>query len=377
MKKPTILNCLGCFWPGHDASGPNQSFLAFSKAFENEFNFKTISRDPDGKAPRGWQSYKGIQLNQMRPRRFGAKGLYRTLNDTPHDLLLLNGFHDREFTIPILMMRRFGLIPKTPLILSPRGEFAKGALSLKANLKDGYRKFALALELTKDVWFHATSEHEKADIEAANIPYRGIFVAPNLRTISDGQPLPQERQGPLRLVFVGRITPVKNLHYALSVLSRISIPLSFDIIGPPDDQAYWTECKTQSNALPQNISVTWTGALPHEEIMRRLPKYDLFFLPTLGENFGHAIHEAFAAGLPALIANTTPWRNLQKYGAGWDISLDCKDDFAAAIERMHKQSPPERIAMRRAGRRLAEQFFADNNGIEANRGMLHSVLNVA
>ena len=35
-------------------------------------------------------------------------------------------------------------------------------------------------------------------------------------------------------------------------------------------------------------------------------EYDLLFLPTKGENFGHVILESMSAGTPVLISDTTP-----------------------------------------------------------------------
>ena len=47
-----------------------------------------------------------------------------------------------------------------------------------------------------------------------------------------------------------------------------------------------------------------------ETIVEALGRSDLFLLPTGGENFGHAIFEALACGVPALISDQTPWRGL-------------------------------------------------------------------
>jgi glycosyltransferase involved in cell wall biosynthesis len=57
-------------------------------------------------------------------------------------------------------------------------------------------------------------------------------------------------------------------------------------------------------------------------------------LPTLGENFGHAIFEALSAGRPVLISNQTPWHNLASQKIGWDISLDRPKEFVKAIEEI-------------------------------------------
>lgn len=47
-------------------------------------------------------------------------------------------------------------------------------------------------------------------------------------------------------------------------------------------------------------------------------------MPTFNENYGHAIVESFVAGLPVVISDRTPWRNLEKINAGWDIPLMIK-----------------------------------------------------
>jgi glycosyltransferase involved in cell wall biosynthesis len=48
----------------------------------------------------------------------------------------------------------------------------------------------------------------------------------------------------------------------------------------------------------------------------------LFLFPTFSENYGHVILEALLSGCPVLISDQTFWRNLEKEGVGWDVSLD-------------------------------------------------------
>ncbi len=51
----------------------------------------------------------------------------------------------------------------------------------------------------------------------------------------------------------------------------------------------------------------------------------------MGENYGHAIFEALTTGLPVLISDQTPWRNLEQMKVGWDIPLQMKEKFVDAI----------------------------------------------
>lgn len=49
------------------------------------------------------------------------------------------------------------------------------------------------------------------------------------------------------------------------------------------------------------------------------PIASLFVLPSHNENFGLAIAEALACGVPALVTDTTPWSQLNETGNGWCV----------------------------------------------------------
>ena len=107
---------------------------------------------------------------------------------------------------------------------------------------------------------------------------------------------------------------------------------------------------------------------------RRRWQIDLFLLPTRGENFGHAIFDALEVGLPVLISDQTPWRELEQIGAGWSLSLADPDRFAAAIDRMAALGPGERIALRRGARALAESSLQESDAVARMRAMLNRAL---
>jgi glycosyltransferase involved in cell wall biosynthesis len=306
---------------------------------------------------------------------WGSRSLQATLKEEIYDILLLNGFYDKKLTIPALTLRKLGLIPRRPTILSPRGEFAQGAMSLRAGRKRLYRGVVRLTGLTSDIWLHATADHERRDIEAAGLSCRGLLQAQNVRLLPDRtEQAPVAGSGPLRIVFLGRVSPVKNLEFALDVLMRVTVPVSFNIYGPIVDAAYWDRLEKLIIKLPGHINVTAHGALAHTQVADKLITHDLFFLPTLGENFGHAINEALSAGLPVLISDKTPWRGLAEQGVGWDLPLNMPEAFSAAIETFSKTSTEERLLCRQRARALAERSFAESDAVETNRRMLHRVL---
>jgi glycosyltransferase involved in cell wall biosynthesis len=381
QHRPVVLTLLGAYWPGNDASGPNQSFKALATVLRNYFEFRLIARDrPFGAS----ESYEGsgrwIDLGFTKARYCsvgcrGANELAGILRATRHDILWLNGFFDREFTIPALVQRRAGAVPLTPALLSPRGEFAAGALKLKSAKKTAYIAITRRAGLLRGITLHATSEGERTHIEHSMPWTRDIAMAPNVRLLID-PPAPRRPrdENMVRLIFVGRITRIKNLDYALRVLSLVRVSVALDICGPVQDSGYWRECQQLAAGLPQSVTITHKGEIANADVLTALSEADLFFLPTRSENFGHAIFEAFASGLPALISDQTPWQDLERHDAGWSLPLAEPQAFAAAIERFADMTPIERVRLSHGARRLAEAKFKSDDAIQCNREMFRNLL---
>ena len=179
---------------------------------------------------------------------------------------------------------------------------------------------------------------------------------------------------PLRVVFLSRISPKKNLRLALRVVAQIREPIQFDIYGPVTDEAYWQRCQADIAALPSHVQVNYRGAVHPDKIREIMSGHDLFFLPTLGENFGHVIAEALSAGTPVLIADTTPWRDLEAAGVGWDLRLDEEQSFLRCIEHCARLGAEEYEAWRASIRRFAVTRLRDPEVINANRTLLLNML---
>jgi glycosyltransferase involved in cell wall biosynthesis len=375
-----VLTLLGAFWPSADSSGPNLSYRGLTEALSGEFEFLQVSRDrPFGAAEAlvengRWHDRGYAEARYCAPSRLGAAGLQHILRETRYDVLMLNGFYDQDFTLPALLMRRLGRVPRKPTILSPRGEFAGGAMGLKSGRKAAWRSFARRAGILSDVWLHATSEAERADIERGYPWARGYLTAPNVRALVAA---PQHRPGPegtTRVVFIGRISRVKNLDYALAVLALVRSRVAFEIYGPQEDAVFWQECQRMIAALPENIAVTWRGEIANAAVPRVLAAADLFFLPTRSENFGHAIFEALSCGVPVLISDTTPWRDLEARSAGWDLPLADQAGFARRIDAFAALNQDRRAGLRVGARRAAEHWVERSDAVGKSREMLRTVL---
>ncbi|MCX6327798.1 MAG: glycosyltransferase, partial [Bacteroidia bacterium] len=166
---------------------------------------------------------------------------------------------------------------------------------------------------------------------------------------------------------LSRIARVKNLDYALRILSNVKAKVIFDIYGPKEDLKYWKECQKLINNLPLNITVKYSGIVNPDQVMQIFSRYDLFLFPSGGENYGHVIVESLTSGTPVLISDKTPWRNLQNDNLGWDISLDQMDSFTEVIDNYALLSIEERSGKRASIKAKIEEHLLDPVVMEANR----------
>jgi glycosyltransferase involved in cell wall biosynthesis len=162
---------------------------------------------------------------------------------------------------------------------------------------------------------------------------------------------------------------MKNLDFALRVLEKVNVPVTFDVYGVVDDQHYWRACQSQINRLPGNISVTYQGVISHELVVPTMRNYDLFFLPTRGENFGHVIPESLAAGVPVLISDQTPWRDLDQQGVGFVRPLSDESGFVEVIHAQSKLDIFGRNVQREKAQAYARRVSTNSLVVAQNREM--------
>jgi glycosyltransferase involved in cell wall biosynthesis len=386
VTRPIVLVLVRHYLPGYKSGGPVRSIVNLVNSLSDQFEFRILCADRDlgdtepykMVVPGQWTPAGRASVHYTPPASQTLWSLARIIRETPHDLLYLNSFFSPRFTIFPLAARRLGLIPSRPLIIAPRGEFSPAALGLKRTRKRAYMALAYVAKLVTDAVWQASSEHEVADIRSAlSVPARSVRVAMDLPS-----PLPsipprhraRSRGDPLRVVFLSRISPKKNLDYALEVLLQVKVPVSFSIYGPSEDDVFQAKCEKLAAQLPPHIAVSWRGVVDPANVPKIMADHDLFFLPTRGENFGHVIAEALGAATPVLLSDTTPWRRLAELGVGHDLPLDDPSAFAAVIERMAMASRQEAEDQRARAFAYAFQRQRDEADIEANRRLFAAAM---
>ncbi len=368
--RPKILTLVAFYLPGYKSGGPVRTIANMVEQLGDELDFWIIASDRDSFDVRPYPNVKVNEWNKVgkarvyyaSPKKTGFNSLYRLIRATPHDVLYLNSFFNPRFAIIPLVARRLGLLPARPVILAPRGEFSPGAFKLKRRKKACYLRLAKATGLCRDIIWQASSQREAEDIQTAmGSVAKDIHVAPDLPAAlsvrsGHGPRRPKQITGPLRIVFLSRITPKKNLDFALRVLKDVTVPVEFNIYGIVDDTAYWKQCQKIMAELPPSVTARYHGPIDHEIVGDVLAQHDLFFLPTRGENYGHAIFEALAAGVPALISDQTPWQDLDSSGVGWVRKLDNPTGYKQVIEEYHRAKKEEKDSRREKAIQYAQRI---------------------
>jgi glycosyltransferase involved in cell wall biosynthesis len=382
--KHSILVLVGHYLPGYRMGGPLRSIINLIECLSNEFEFNIVTSDRDlgdkeafsDNPTNCWVEIGKEKVFYLPPEEQNVCGIARIIRNTSHDILYLNSFFSVPFTIYPLLARRLRMIDCGPVIVAPRGEFSAGALAFKNLKKRIYIAVGKATGLFTNIVWHASSLREAADIRAVLGKTANISVAPNLSVASDqGKSCRVAKQSTsLQVVFVARISPMKNLDYALQVLELVKRPVSFSIYGPTEDAAYMAKCQRLAKRLPPHVDVHWNGAIPPNQVSVIMAAHDLLFLPTRGENFGHVIAEALGAGTPVLLSDTTPWRGLKEAGVGWDLPLADKSAFAAAIDVAAEQNAEAAARQREIVSHFFTLWKEKSENIDANRSLFRRSL---
>ena len=327
--------------PGFKAGGPIRSCVNFAEQMKEEYELFIFTGDRDlgDQQPypeietNNWIASDGIKVFYASPAALNWESILAHIRRTKPDYLYLNSMYSRYFTVYPLLMRWLGII-KAQVVLAPRGMLKATAVQYKTGKKKIFFQLLRWLNIPRKIIFHATDETEATDIK--KLFGKGVHTS-QLVNFPPKQKsfLPVRKDsGTIKIIFTGRVHPIKNLGFVLHCLQSVSGNIVFTIVAAIEDKKYWLECREIIENLPATVTVELRQDVPHHEIEQLIYMHHLFVLPTLGENFGHAIFEALSAGRPVLISNQTPWRNLAAQHAGWDLPLNDPPAFVGVLQQV-------------------------------------------
>lgn len=362
--KQKVLIFIDWFSPGFKAGGPTASNVNIVDHLAEFFDFYVITSDTDYHAEKPypeiesdkWIDRGNYHVFYFSKEKLNFKNLLSIVNKIEIPVWYINGVYSRFFSIyPLIIAKK--LNPKK-VIVSARGMLSPHAFANKGIFKNLFINSMKLAGFYKGVHFHGTNANECEDIK--NKISKNTLCNPieNLPRKSKFQFSPTSKQNDLiRLVSFARISPEKNTLYAIQALKHCTSNVTYDIFGQINSEVYWNECKGAIKNLPPNVLVSYKGSVNPSEMSNLYKNYDVMYLPTTGENFGHAILESFMNSRPVIISDTTPWKDLESQNIGFDISLDDPKEFAKVIDKMAKLPRNKFELLNNTAYRFAKEYL--------------------
>jgi glycosyltransferase involved in cell wall biosynthesis len=132
-------------------------------------------------------------------------------------------------------------------------------------------------------------------------------------TLTSAQIEARARQpGPLRLLFVGNLTPVKGLHTLLRALGQLPFEAwCLTVVGSlMMDPVYVDSIRQQIGESGLSARIKLLGACPNAEVATHMTQSQVLAVPSLYEAFGIAYLEAMGFGLPVIASTAGAAREL-------------------------------------------------------------------
>jgi glycosyltransferase involved in cell wall biosynthesis len=237
------------------------------------------------------------------------------------------------------------------LVISPRGMMSRWAWAHHAFRKQLARRLVHPGALEAADGWHATSREEEEEIRAHGFR-QPVCVAPNgvdepdrdeqaAAALHWTEACPEVAGRPVAL-FYSRFHRKKRVVELIdSWLENAPRDWLLLMVGIPEEyEVRMLEDYVLRASGTDRVRVfSGSGRPPPFSVA------SLFLLPSHNENFGLSIAEAMANGVPVVVTDTTPWRDLTRGQLGWCVPWD---GYAEALRAACSEGPE--LLRKRGGR---------------------------
>lgn len=188
---------------------------------------------------------------------------------------------------------------------------------------------------------------------ARRVPAGRLVYLPNGVDTSRFRPPPARQVGAeQRVVFVGRLDPVKNLTLLIDALSTVqAAPIRLEVIGDGPLRVHLEE-----HAARRGLACEFLGTLPNEQLPARLAAADLFVLPSQREGHPKALLEAMSCALPCIGTDVAGIRQVIQDGVTGLLCSPSVPALADCITRL-LADPALAVRLGRAARQYVQANF--------------------
>lgn len=244
-----------------------------------------------------------------------------------------------------------------PYLMVPHGMLNPWPLQ-----QNGWLKKVYLTAIEKRNLIRAAAVHFAVDPELANSIIKGhanvaLPYVLDLPIHGSGRAVTNARP---RILFLSRLDPKKGIELLIDALADLADSgKEFEfVIAGNGAPSYEARLKRLIRGRPKLAEVTTlAGFVDGEDKRKLLESSDLFVLPSFDENFGIAVAEAMAAGLPLIISNKVNiHQELAEASAGLIVPPNAPAVRDAILRLM--TDPELRAEMARNGQELVRTRFS-------------------
>jgi glycosyltransferase involved in cell wall biosynthesis len=368
---PRVLQVIPSVSPVH--GGPSSAIRAIERGLlHTHWSFETATTDDDGRGKRVTRRTGALVEDEGAPRWYFRKSteFYKVswsfvpwiLREVRrYDVVHIHALFSFTSLAAGWAARRTGV----PYVIRPLGVLNRyGMRSRRPWLKRLSLRLLEAPLLRGAAAVQFTSELEQKEALSLRIPMRPVIVPLAVAEPVNGDPEHVRAAWPAAaskpcVLYLSRLDPVKNLESLLRAIAQLNRPdwTVTLLVAGSGEAAYVRQLHELARSEGIEDSVVWLGHVTGETKASALSLATLFVLPSFSENFGVAVLEALASGLPCVVGRGVGMATaVESAGAGLAVNPD-PDSIAVAIRKL-LESQALRAAASSAARHMVEQEYS-------------------
>jgi glycosyltransferase involved in cell wall biosynthesis len=276
-----------------------------------------------------------------------------------YDLLHIHAIFSYSSTAAMEIAR----IRRIPYIVRPLGQLCQWSLQQGARKKQLYLNLIERANINHSQALHFTSQQEQQEVSLLGLKPPS-FILPHGLSLPD--PIPDARARLRQLLkvpadepvilFMSRLHPKKGLDYLIHALGKITHERFTFLLAGSGSPEYEAEIDTLLVSAGIRERTYLSGFVAGEMKSLLLQGSDMFALISHSENFGIAVLEALAAGLPVLVTPGVALASVvEQHKLGYVTELDVAA-VASALQHFLRDSKQAAEIGERARQLIFEQY---------------------
>jgi glycosyltransferase involved in cell wall biosynthesis len=211
--------------------------------------------------------------------------------------------------------------------------------------------------------WHGLPYVSESELIAASRPFGLLKIAtklmPTIGLHAANFPVPPRtvRRGPLQLLFVGNLLPLKGLDFGLKALKASGTEARLTLIG---EGAFKKNLETLAANLGLKDGVEFRGRLPRAQALAAYKDFDVCLFPSLHDSGGYAVIEAMCNAMPTICLAVGEPDTAVRAGGGISVPLGSRAEVVAGLARAIRSYDSDRESLLKdglAGRKNVEENY--------------------